>query len=381
MDTTKDQGNVEVIDLASLLGDSIGQPGEQPIDVNEIASAKADETVEENEDALAGLKSSLNDEDNSKDEEDIAATKSETSEKQTATSTDSEQYRQILKGILGDKFQKITIEEDGQEVEVPIDEMDLDLETFTNILKSATEQEKEEALKDKISVSGISDFTKRLIEIDKVGGDISDLLQVRQAYSDPLDQLDMTTPEGQREAIYLRKKAQGQDDEEITRLIRAYESEGILESKATQAETELRKAIDDQLELRKQQAEQQAKERQERVKAYKKSMKDYLGANFELNDNFKNKVVDLSTKVGEDGKYELDRAYSKFRNDPDRAAEMALYFLDRDEFIKQITNKKVVEAKLETSRKLKIVKSSSGGVNSFNPSKKDDDVISLSDLK
>lgn len=291
----------------------------------------------------------------------------------------SSNYKELLKGMWGDSIDTIVQEVDGEEVEVSIDDMDIDEEMFQTIIQSKIEQEKENAGKNKISTEGMSDFAISLIEIDKNGGDISELLEMKRAYSDPLDNLDISTPNGQKQAIYLRKKASdpNQDDDEIILLIDAYEKKGILEEKAEIAERELRGAFEMQVEARKRAAIETQEARGKMLDDYKKDLKSQVSNQFALNDNVIKKLVSIATKSDDDGRFELDSRYSEYRRDPQKAARLALFLLDEEEYIKQVSSKEVNNEKIK-SAKLKLrTKASSGAEMGANKKGSPDDLISM----
>jgi hypothetical protein len=362
----KDPGSVELISLESLLsGDDrnpigiVAEEKEEDTPINEeVESKEGDEKLIILDDI--NNESSLKDNEGNADDADEGG-ETKGSEKQAIAPTEvSEQYRETLKSVFG--ITKITEEdENGNEVEMSIDEIEMDSETFQKIVEQELAYQKEEANKGKISIEGVSDYTKRLIEIEQKGGDTLKLLQVKEAYSDPLANLDLTTKQGQVDAIYLRKKAQGSTDKEINILIKGLEAEGILEEEAIQAESELKALIDQQFENEKIRAEKVAAEREETMKKFKKDFKDKLSEKFTLNDNMKSKLVTNLTKKGEDGKYQLDNAYLAAMSDPETATELVLFLSDREEFIKQITTKAVQKTQLESAKKLKIIRSSNGG--------------------
>jgi len=303
----------------------------------------------------------------------------EEKEVKVAKNESSENYKNLLKGMWGDSIGTIVQEIDGEEVEVSIDEMDIDEEMFQTIIQSKIEFEKENAGKNKISTEGISDFAKSLIEIDRNGGDISELLEMKKAYSDPLDNLDISTPDGQKQAIYLRKKAAdpNQDDDEIILLIDAYEKKGILEEKAEVAERELRDAFEMQVEVRRRAAIDAQEARKKMLEDYRKDLKGQVSNQFTLNDTVIKKLVNIATKSDDEGKFELDSRYSEYRRDPQKAARLALFLLDEEEYIKQVSSKEVKNEKLK-SAKLKLrTKTSSGAEIGSNKKGSPDDLISM----
>lgn len=361
------QGGVEIVSMDSLLSEKIGEDNFS--EDGEVKTTNLSDLLPDDKDDIEKTLSVSKDlevvdeESSLKEKEDIlketteAVGEKKDSEKHVAEqSEDSEKYRQALKHVFGNKIKTVVQEIDGEEVEVSIDDMDIDLETFNLILKEYTEQEKEEAVKGKVSVEGVSEFTKELIEIERKGGKVADLFQMKQEYGDPLDNLDLTKIEDQRTAVYLRLKAKERTDEEITNNIRAWESQGLLEDKAIEADSELRQAMQKQIELRKQQSDEAIVKRQETEKNYKKDLKTELQAQFELTDNIRSKIVDLSTKKDEKHGFGINGVYAEKMQNPKTAAELILFLLDREEFVKQITNKKLTESKLETARKIRIIK-------------------------
>ena len=118
----------------------------------------------------------------------------------------------------------------------------------------------------------------------------------------------------------------------------------LLKRTAIEAESELKEAIQLQVEKAKETSNAQAEQRRALLKDYKKDIKGSL-EKYQLNDNIKNKVVSLATKEDETGRFELDKVYYKHRENPQDAADLALFLLDKEEFIKQVTNKAVSTAK------------------------------------
>jgi DNA-directed RNA polymerase subunit F len=371
--------SAKIVSLADLMSDNIGDNQaqvEKEVSSKDLTAALNNEGPDFNffnlSDAKRAQSSSEESEEIDNDDSDEPAgrpqiqtlvdspeIKSNTEETLKFTSNNSEVYKKTLKSMFGDSISSLIQEdEEGNEIEVALDDLDLDDELFNQILQSKLDEIKEEATKDKISVAGVSDFTRDLIEIDRNGGDIAELIKVKESYSDPLDRLDLTTEQGQIQAIYLRMLAGGQDEDTIRRLINSYKSEGVLEEIASKAEKELRGAMQQQVEHAKQVAAENAEKRKNLLKSYKKDIKENL-SDFELNENVKNKIVSLATKEDDHGRFEIDRIYYSHREDPRKAARLALFLLDEQEYINQVTREAVRSTKLNTAKKLKIVTGSS----------------------
>lgn len=289
-------------------------------------------------------------------------------------------YKDTLKSVFGESLGSLVQEIDGVEQEIALEDLEIDSELFADILKSKLEEAREEASKNKISSEGISEFTKNLIELEKNGGDVRALLEVKQAYSDPLEGLDIEIVEDQKEILYLRGKAAGQSDKDINLLIEAYEAKGLLESEAVEAEKALRAAIDGQMQRAIESAKEATRVKEENFKLYKKDLKENLNR-FELKDGAKSKLLDIATKPNKDGKYEMDEAYNLWRMTPDKAAELAFFLTDKEEYIKQVTKSAVKEKQVEIARKIKIVPRTSSGTVEPQKSKATDRSVNISDLK
>lgn len=273
-------------------------------------------------------------------------------------------YKGLVKDLWGDSFDTLVKENDeGEEVEVSLDEIELDADTFKQIYQSQLDAVKEKVSQGKIAAEGISEFTKSLIEIDKRGGNVTEMLQMKQQIVDPLDTLDLDDPNGQKDAVYLYYKVQGtKTDKEIDILLKHYEEEGVLEDLARQADSALREDANKRIEQEKEIAIEAEKKRTEMMKSYKKDIRGNLDQKFQLKDTVKAKIVDMATKTDKENKFEIDKLYGEWRRDPERMSELALFLLDPEEFKKQISRDEVKNTKLETSRKLRLTKKSPGDI-------------------
>lgn len=295
----------------------------------------------------------------------------------------SDTYKKLITSLWGDAFDTIVQEnEDGEEVEVPLEELEVTPEMFKEIYDAQVEAMKESLTANKISTEGISDFTKNLIEIDKRGGNVTELLQIKQSVLDPIESLDLDNSDHQKYAVALYYQMQGtKSEKEIEILVSHYEEEGTLEDLARQAVGTLKEDVQKRVEQEKQIAIEAEQKRKELLKSYKKDFRGHLDK-FELKDTIKNKIVDLATKVNDKNQFELDLKYGEYRRDPEKAARLALFLLDEEEFIKQVTNKEVQKTKLDSAKKLRIVRKSPSDVDysAGNQKPKKDSVVLFDDL-
>lgn len=374
MKTGKEEAapSAEIISIQSLMSGEIGEGESKVVPFNgKVTEKKVD---------ILGISSTEEEE-----EEEPAAppvvvppiegVKTEEEEKPVPDET-TEGYLKSLKSLFGDGITHVLQEnEQGEEVEVALEDLEISQDLYEEIVKSRIAEIKEEAKQNTVSIEGISDFTKELIELDRLGGDVTTLLQSKETYTDVLDKLDLTKKEDQRKAVYLRYRAAGtHTDEEINMLIKGYEDKGSLSETAEKAEKEIRGAVNQQVEQAKKAALKAKEDNENLLKEYKKELKDNLGT-FELEDGIKTKIVNLATKRDEKGRFEIDNLYFKLKNDPKEAARMALFLLDREEYNKQISKEVKRETQLNTAKTISLLKKKTSSTDDARAGKKKESAI------
>ena len=395
----ENSGKAEVITLESLLSSTETQKSAEEISSSNELEAKTEleKALKKEDDIFTDLiigsteddikadnekASEINiTEDKEEEEEEIIPIGSKSSSEEQENETESSKlYKKALKDTWGsDAISTIVQIVDGEEVEVSIDDIDLDEETFKLINQAKIDELKEDAVKDKISSEGVSDFTKKLIEIDKNGGDVKELLQIRSNFLDPLEGLDTSVVEDQREIVYLRNMAAGLDEDSTLRLIKSYEEEGTLSDVAEDSYNKLREAIDKKLEDEVRISQENKKKAEDNFKKYAADLKTEL-KKFELKDAAKKKIVDFATTIKDNGRLAIDEVYNEWRMDPKKASMLALFMLDEEEFISQLTSKAVRETQLNAAKKLKIIPKSNSSIDvSKTPSS--NKVVNISQLK
>lgn len=395
----ENSGKAEVITLESLLSSTETQKSAEEISSSNELEAKTEleKALKKEDDIFTDLiigsteddikadnekASEINiTEDKEEEEEEIIPTGSKSSSEEQENETESSRlYKKALKDTWGsDAISTIVQIIDGEEVEVSIDDIDLDEETFKLINQAKIDELKEEAVKDKISSEGVSDFTKKLIEIDKNGGDVKELLQIRSNFLDPLEGLDTSVVEDQREIVYLRNMAAGLDEDSTLRLIKSYEEEGTLSDVAEDSYNKLREAIDKKLEDEVRISQENKKKAEDNFKKYAADLKTEL-KKFELKDAAKKKIVDFATTIKDNGKLAIDEVYNEWRMNPEKSSMLALFMLDEEEFISQLTSKAVRETQLNAAKKLKIIPKSNSSIE-VQKTSASNKVVNISQLK
>lgn len=268
-------------------------------------------------------------------------------------------YKDLVKGLIEEGLLEDIEVFETDEGEIPFDEMEIDKDVFVALMRHNVDSLKENLLKDKVSIEGTSEFTQKLIEIEKHGGNVQTALKAYQTVKRPLESIDITEPNGQRAVCFLRLQQQGFDENEAKDIIDAYETKGILESKAETYKSQLEEAFDGWMEQQKQEAIQRENEYKEAIKRYRTSLSDALKnkQEFQLSDNHRKKLVDIATKEDSNGQIELDRLIEEVRKNPEDAAELVMFITNREDYLKKKSSELLKEEKKSTLRKINVISS------------------------
>ena len=254
----------------------------------------------------------------------------------------------IKRGVLPNmKDAKFELEE-GKEI--GFDELDIDSEDrLCDIIETVVENQKKEMLDGKIDASSISDLAKQLIQADKAGADIAEILQTYSRQSGPIEKLDVENKADQLKIIRHYVSLLGLPKEDAEEYYNNIVNRGddFIEARALKYKAELDKRMESLIQEKTRQAEEQRKADAEAFKKYKKDLKSSIQNKFQVNDNMVQKVLDFALK-SDDNNPGVSRAIEKARQmlmNPEAAPDLLLFLMDQDEFIKQKSNAKVSNEK------------------------------------
>lgn len=262
-------------------------------------------------------------------------------------------YRHIVnslvkRGVLPNmKDAKFELEE-GKEI--GFDELDIDSEDrLCDIIETVVENQKKEMLDGKIDASSISDLAKQLIQADKAGADIAEILQTYSRQSGPIEKLDVENKADQLKIIRHYVSLLGLPKEDAEEYYNNIVNRGddFIEARALKYKAELDKRMESLIQEKTRQAEEKRKADAEAFKKYKKDLKSSIQNKFQVNDNMVQKVLDFALKT-DDNNPGVSRAIEKARQmlmNPEEAPDLLLFLMDQDEFIKQKSNVKVSNEK------------------------------------
>jgi hypothetical protein len=207
----------------------------------------------------------------------------------------------------------IEIENEAGEKElVPITDIkDLTPELFAQIKEQQNELKKQDLDSKYVSVEGLDDRTKKMIELKKAGGDLSELIQQEVQYVNPLNGLDLEDERIQEHLIRQKYTSLGWKPKHI---------EAEIE--------ELKEAMTLDLEAKKVIGEINSNTQKE----FKKTMVEAFRSLDLKNDNLVKSLVDVTAKYDEYGLTDVDKSFFQAKSNPELFAKVAFLLTDEKAF-------------------------------------------------
>lgn len=273
--------------------------------------------------------------------------------KQDPVETPVVNYRKVLdalssRGIIPDLKDVVFSGENGEEI--TINDLDFSKEdSLCDILSTVLESQKEDIVKDKIDVTSVSDITKKLIQADKAGANIVDILKQYDTNVAPIEKLDIENKADQIKIVRHYVDLLGLPKDEADEFFKGIINKGeeYVEAKAIKYKAELDKRMDDIIQQRtKEAAEKKAKDAED-FRRYKKDLKSSIQAKYQLNDTMVYKALDFALKPSESNPG-ITKAFNRVREmmmNPEEAPDLIMFLMNPGEFIKQKSNQAVVDEK------------------------------------
>lgn len=262
-------------------------------------------------------------------------------------------YRKVLdalssRGIIPDLKDVVFSGENGEEI--TINDLDFSKEdSLCDILSTVLESQKEDIVKDKIDVTSVSDITKKLIQADKAGANIVDILKQYDTNVAPIEKLDIENKADQIKIVRHYVDFLGLPKDEADEFFKGIINKGeeYVEAKAIKYKAELDKRMDDIIQQRtKEAAEKKAKDAED-FRRYKKDLKSSIQEKYQLNDTMVSKALDFALKPSESNPG-ITKAFNRVREmmmNPEEAPDLIMFLMNPGEFIKQKSNQAVVDEK------------------------------------
>lgn len=262
-------------------------------------------------------------------------------------------YRKVLdalssRGIIPDLKDVVFSGENGEEI--TINDLDFSKEdSLCDILSTVLESQKEDIVKDKIDVTSVSDITKKLIQADKAGANIVDILKQYDTNVAPIEKLDIENKADQIKIVRHYVDLLGLPKDEADEFFKGIINKGeeYVEAKAIKYKAELDKRMDDIIQQRtKEAAEKKAKDAED-FRRYKKDLKSSIQAKYQLNDTMVSKALDFALKPSESNPG-ITKAFQRVKEmmmNPEEAPDLIMFLMNPGEFVKQKSNQAVVDEK------------------------------------
>jgi hypothetical protein len=309
------------------------------------------------------------DEDKSKEgeessNEDLEKKKDEPKEPETKISlgNSDDTYLDIVKERLdsGEWDDLVIEDEDGNEVKLS-ELKDIDKDTFKALEKEIKTQKDTEFKEKYVSVDGLDEVKKRLINIVKEGDlDLAKaLVQNPAALQEPFQGYDNENDDHNEDVLdWYYQKALGHSPKEAAALVKASKEDLTLDTKAQKIVEYQRNQFYTNLQNREQKILADKAKEQETIKEYRKNLSTELKQEG-LSENLTRKFVDVATKTDNTGNYEIDTIYDEWMSDPKKAKELIYFMLDKENYLKKATAAVKKDVHLDTLKRIKIVQDGS----------------------
>lgn len=357
--------------------------GEQPFfgtfnldsEVEEASSVKEEKTenIEEGI-VLADIEDEPEKEEDKKpiDKEDVVAEKVEEIIKPSVPTANY--IKDIAKEFL-DGYQIEINDENGEAKILDLAKDELDFETVVQLIKNKHENEIQEIKSNSISTKNLENSQKEIIDLIARNGNPNELIRLHKEYIEPLSQMDITTEEGQEQVLVEYYTQKGTDPLDIDLTLEALRNKGLTEDRAIKAKEVLETEFKRQAQLAKERAEQEIKNIEKAHKEFSKNLVEAFKSKQGITKDVQiSKLKKFATEYVEDAGGNksrltaMDAEYTKQRNNPEQAAELALFFYDREEFLKVVSKKETDKSKLDVAKKItltRLAKSSNSDKTNF----------------
>lgn len=255
--------------------------------------------------------------------------------------------------------------ENGEDVEINIAESDIDLQTAVDLITNSYEQRFEDLKSKSISVEEVDTDRKEIIDFIIKGGDPKRLIEYQNEIAE-VQQFDLED-EKDAEAV-IRKYFSYKPDsskEEVDAVVAGAKAQGNLLTLAESAANKITDLVEKRKEAEKEYIDNLVKEREDNIKKYKKEYKSVV-KELGYTDKQYQKIVDFGTKEvkvkqpdgTETEAYEMDIVYSKLRSDPQQCADLALFMMDKNLYLKKQLEDKEIEMKKNLIKQVRLTKRS-----------------------
>lgn len=224
---------------------------------------------------------------------------------------------------------EIEIENESGEVETFV------LSEMTNItaeqyqqIKQAQKSLKEEDFKSKyVSVEGLDETTRKMIDLKKAGGDLTELIQMEADFVHPLNGLDLEDEQVHEYLLRQKYQSLGWKPKHIDIEIEDLKKSLTLDTEAKKVVAEVNSNFNKVVETKQAEHAEKVRQSQELQKEFRKSMSDtFKGLN--LKDTLVKSLVENTSKFDEYGLTNVDKAFFEAKKNPELFSKVAFLLTD-----------------------------------------------------
>jgi len=294
-----------------------------------------------------------------KEEESLAAEKAKEAkeeESKQAPGESSSSSKIAKKYIEQGIWEDYVIDYKGEET--PISEIeDLDEDTFFEIIKAQKEENEKDISSNYINKSELDEISLEVIEISKNGGDISNVLKIKEQFINPLESYDLNEEDHQEELVRQMYSMENKalSSKQIDSLIQSDKVDLELETKATNFANKLKDSFKETLRQQKQATYDNKQKQEDDTKKLKKDLREEFKNLGYDKPAFTSPLIDKATS-----KEGFDQEIKSLREDPKMLAEFLIWKSNPEEYRKNIASKEIKKEQVGTARKLNLLRKESG---------------------
>jgi len=253
---------------------------------------------------------------------------------------------------------ELSIEDENGDVVLVSSLETIDEDTFFQIEEAIAAQDSENNKDKFISVEGLDERKRNLIEILKEGGDLSTIFASKEQvneYLNPFDNIDLDD-EAVQERVFLNALIQHNklDADAAQAVVDKAKKDMTLDTKVQAFVTAYNKRFDAYVESEKVKIIEANKEAKKQEAEFKKALSEEY-KKFDLKDTLSRKLTSIATSRQADGEYEIDAMYAKKMEDPTEAAELVLFLTDKETYLKAKLSKQVITEHKKVRQTIKLV--------------------------
>lgn len=260
----------------------------------------------------------------------------------------------IEKGYWEDYDIEVDDPTTGEKKLVPILDLEITPELFEQLEFAQKEKKKEDLESNYVSKEGLDDTTMKMIELKKLGGDITPLLQVESEFVNPLKNIDLDNEQHQEYLVRQRLSLnQDLDAVDIDNKIQRLKTNLLLDSEAKKIADEVQERFDNFVEDKKQEHLKNMEAQKEEQKVFKKTITDTYKS-FEIkNENLIKSLVEKATKTDEYGLADIDKLYFDSKKQNPELFAKATFLLTNEEAFNEFMGIKIKnKVSLETAKSM-----------------------------